>query len=73
MDKAQAVELLLKSLSEWENKPKGDGYEYEKSFIEVMQGLNRDLFQLSLGEVPVDRNEKKSSNAIRSDGDSQEA
>lgn len=61
MDKEQAVELLLKRLSEWENKPKGDGYEYEKSFIEVMQDLNRDLFQLSLGEVSVDRNAKKKS------------
>jgi hypothetical protein len=73
MDKVQAVELLLKSLSEWENKPKGDGYEYEKSFIEVMQDLNRDLLQLSLGEVPRDRNEKKSSDAVGSDRNSEEA
>lgn len=67
MNKEQATELLLKRLLEWESKPKGDGYEYEKSFIEVMQGLNADLFQLSVGDVPKDRNEKKSSNAIGCD------
>jgi hypothetical protein len=61
MNQEKAIELLLSRLSEWESKPKGDGYEYEKSFVEVMQGLTVDLFQLSVGEVPVDRNKKKRS------------
>ena len=61
MDKDKATEILLQKLSEWENKPKADGYEYEKSFIEVMRGLNEELFQLSVGEVPQDRNLKKKS------------
>lgn len=34
---------------------------YEKSFIEVMRGLNEELFQLSVGQVPQDRNLKKKS------------
>ena len=61
MDKQKAIEVLLKGLEEWESKPKGDGYEYEQSFIEVMQGLNSELFQLSVGELPKDRNAKKNS------------
>ena len=59
MDKQKAFEILSKSLEEWELKPKSDGYEYEKSFIEVMQGLNEELFQLSVGALPKDRNKKK--------------
>lgn len=61
MDKDKAIEILLQKITEWENKPKTDGYEYEKSFIEVMRGLNEDLFQLSVGELPKDRNSKKKS------------
>lgn len=59
MDKQKATEILLKKILEWESKPKTDGYEYEKSFIEVMQGLNEELLQLSVGEVSKDRNKKK--------------
>jgi hypothetical protein len=59
MDKQKATEILLKKIEEWESKPKSDGYEYEKSFIEVMQGLNEELLQLSVGDLPKDRNVKK--------------
>lgn len=61
MDKQKAFEILSKHIDEWDNKPKIDGYEYEKSFIEVMQGLNNELFQLSVGVLPKDRNGKKKS------------
>jgi hypothetical protein len=61
MDKEKAIEILLKKISEWENKPKNDGYEYEKNFIDVMRGLNEELLQLSVGDVPRDRNLKKKS------------
>lgn len=61
MDKQKAIEILLKKIEEWETKPKSDGYEYEKSFIEVMQGLNVELLQLSVGALPQDRNLKKKS------------
>jgi len=60
MDKQAAIAILSRKIDEWENKPKEDGYQYEKSFIEVMQGLNEELLQLSVGEVPQDRNQKKS-------------
>ena len=59
MDKAKAFEILSKRIDEWESKSKTDAYEYEKSFIEVMQKLNEELLQLSIGEVSIDRNKKK--------------
>jgi hypothetical protein len=59
MNKEKATEILLKKIDEWDCKPKSDGYEYEKSFIEIMQGLQEELLQLSVGDLPKDRNEKK--------------
>jgi hypothetical protein len=59
MGKQKAFEILSKRIDEWEQKPKSDGYVYEQSFLEVMQGLNEELLQLSVGELPTDRNKKK--------------
>ena len=59
MDKIKAFEILSKSIDEWESKSNSDAYDYEKNFIEVMQKLNSELFQLSVGEVSKDRNKKK--------------
>jgi len=56
MDKQKATQVLLQKIAEWEDKPKSDGYEYEKNFLEVIQALNAELLQLSVGEVPKDRN-----------------
>jgi hypothetical protein len=60
MDKQRAVAILLDKLEDWDKKSKNDGYEYEENFIDVMRDLNHELFQLSLGELPKDRNKKKS-------------
>ncbi len=65
MDKQKAPAILLRKLDEWENKPKDDGYQYEKSFIEVMQGFKEELLQLSVGALPKDRSTKKSSDPSR--------
>lgn len=59
MDRQKATEILHSKLDEWEKMPKPDGYSYEKSFLEVMQGLQKELLQLSVGELPQDRNSKK--------------
>lgn len=60
MDKQRAVAILLDKLEDWDKKSKNDGYEYEENFIDMMRDLNHELFQLSLGELPKDRNKKKS-------------
>ena len=59
MDKQKATEILLTKLDDWEKMDKPDGYSYEKSFLEVMQGLQKELLQLSIGDLPQDRNVKK--------------
>ena len=33
MDKQKAIEILSKKIDEWGQKPKSDGYEYEKSLV----------------------------------------
>lgn len=59
MNKDLAHEILSKKLAEWETMPKNDAYEYEKNFLTLMQSLNESLFQLSVGELSIDRNQKK--------------
>jgi len=61
MDQQQALALFASKLSEWQQLPKPDGYTYEASFESFMQGLGQDLFQLSVGKLPTDRNAKKKS------------
>ena len=36
-----------------------DGYEYERSFVELWQRLGQDVLQESMGELPKSRNQKK--------------
>ena len=36
-----------------------DGYEYERSFVELWQRLGQDVLQESMGELPKSRNKKK--------------
>ncbi|GMU97115.1 hypothetical protein [Ignavibacterium album] len=38
-----------------------DGYEYERSFDEMMKQIGKDILQESLGEQPKNRKEKKNS------------
>ncbi len=61
MDQQQAQALFASKLSEWEQTPKPDGYTYEASFEAFMQSLSQELFQLSVGPLPNDRNAKKKS------------
>lgn len=61
MDQQQALALFASKLAEWEQTPKPDGYSYEATFETFMQTLGQDLFQLSVGPLPNDRNAKKKS------------
>lgn len=58
---AQAKEKFELHLREWSKNQSGqtDGYEYEKSFVEMMQRVSKETLQLSVGEVPVSKNKKK--------------
>ena len=36
-----------------------DGYEYERSFVELWRKLGQDVLQESMGSLPKSRNQKK--------------
>lgn len=61
MDKQKATEIFKRHFDEWlENKDRNEnGYEYERTFVEQMQKLEKELFQGSLGEIPKSKNSKK--------------
>ncbi len=63
IDKKKATVLFLEKLEAWEKRQQGQtsGYAYEKSYEEFINSLSRELLQESIGKLPKDRNQKKSS------------
>ncbi len=61
MDLDKATKIFQENYKKWLNNEKrnSSGYEYERSFVEQMQKMEKELFQDSVGEVPVNRNLKK--------------
>lgn len=57
----ELFEALRRELELWEKGQKNqkDGYEYERSFVEVWRKLGQQVLQESLGKIPKSRNEKK--------------
>lgn len=54
----EAIKAEIKS---WEKSQKNqvDGYEYERSFSEMMQKVGQQILQESMGDLPKSRNAKK--------------
>ena len=52
---------VMGKLKQWYESQQGQtsGYEYEKTFVEMMRGISHEIFQESLGPVPKSRNQKK--------------
>jgi hypothetical protein len=61
--KQQATAIFEKYLSEWESNPHRmeNGYQYESTYAEMMQKVEQEVLQLSVGVVPKDKNLKKNS------------
>ena len=59
--KQRATTILEKYLSEWEADPRRmeSGYDYEATYAAMMEKVEREILQLSVGEVPRDKNAKK--------------
>ena len=57
----QAVVIFTKYYKEWESNPKRmeNGYEYEKSFIEMNQKIQKETLEISTGKIPKSKNQKK--------------
>ena len=51
---------------QWKKNQQGqnNGYEYEKSFVEMWRQLGQEMFQQSMGELKKSRNTKKNSKQV---------
>ena len=63
MDLDKATKIFQAHYKQWlNNENRNDnGYEYERSFAEQMQEMEKELFQESVGNVSGSRNLKKKS------------
>lgn len=55
------TQQIAQQLAQWHlsQQNQTSGYEYEKSFTDLWQKLGQEVFQLSLGEVKYNKNNKK--------------
>ena len=67
MTKEQFLSLASHDYDQWSESQKGetDPHEYERSFEELMAKFSQRLFQVSVGEVPLDHRKKNYTNQIR--------
>ena len=63
INKEKMADRLKELISQWENNPerKRNGYEYEKTFVEMIRKFETELLQESVGESPKNKNLKKKS------------
>jgi len=63
MELDKATKIFQEHYKQWfNNENRNDsGYEYERSFVEQMQKMEKELFQDSVGDVSGNRNLKKKS------------
>lgn len=61
--KSEAQEIFQKHYSAWESDASRmiSGYAYESTFVAMMRKIESEVLQLSTGEVPKGKNEKKRS------------
>lgn len=57
------VKLFSEKIDQWLSSQENqrDGFEYERSFTQAMQEISLEVFQLSVGKVPKNKNQKKTS------------
>ena len=58
-----SISQVKNKYTEWEANPKRfeSGYDYEQTFAEMMQIVEKEAFKISVGKVSKDRNVKKNS------------
>uniref|UniRef100_UPI004047E78F hypothetical protein n=1 Tax=Mariniflexile sp. TaxID=1979402 RepID=UPI004047E78F len=59
LDKILAI--VAKHYQEWEQNPSRieNGYQYESTFASMIQEMEKEMLEVSLGKVPASRNKKK--------------
>lgn len=63
MEQQTSTQIFEKHYDEWVNNPDRDksGYDYERTYVTMMQKVEREVLQNSIGEVPKSKNSKKKS------------
>ena len=63
IDKEKMADRLKELISQWEKNParQRNGYDYEKTFVDMVRQFEKELFQESVGESPGNKNLKKKS------------
>lgn len=66
MTQKDPTKIFEKYYNEWVASPERDksGYDYERSYAEMMQKVEKEVFQLSIGEAPNNKNRKKNSKPV---------
>ena len=61
IDKEKMANRLKEMLEQWENNPQRmkNGFQYEKTFVDMIRIFEKELFQESIGEMSKDKNAKK--------------
>ena len=61
IDKEKMANRLKEMLEQWENNPERmkNGFQYEKTFVDMIRIFEKELFQESIGEMSKDKNAKK--------------
>jgi hypothetical protein len=59
LDKILAI--VTKHYQQWEQNPTRmeNGYEYESTFANMTQEMEKEMLEVSLGKLPISRNDKK--------------
>ena len=55
------LSIVEQHYKEWssDGKRNENGYEYESTFVKMMQNVSKEVFQSSLGDLSTNRNSKK--------------
>lgn len=61
MEEDKAIAIFKKHYKEWENNPyrMESGYDYEKTYAEMMHKVEQEVLQISVGEISKSKNSKK--------------
>ena len=66
MKQQDPTQIFEKYYQEWLTNPDRmkNGYEYERTYLEMMQNVEREVLQASVGEVAENKNRKKKSKPV---------
>ena len=60
-DLEKIVDIVTKHYQQWEQNPTRmeSGYAYESTFAKMTQEMEKEMLEVSLGKLPISRNDKK--------------